>query len=284
MSMILTAVVVLGTTGIVLSLILYFTAKKFKVEEDPRIDEIQETLPGANCGACGYPGCRGFAEACSKSASLDKMLCPVGGSAVMKKIGDIMGMKTAETEPKVAVLRCNGSCAFRPATNHYDSAASCRISSILYGGHTACAYGCVGLGDCVSVCKFGALSMDKESGLPVVDEEKCTSCGACVNACPKGLFELRKKGLKSRKIYVACRNKDKGPQTKKACSVGCIACSKCVKVCEFNAITIENNVAYIDFNACRMCRKCVEECPTGAILEKNFPPRKPKQEESVKEN
>jgi ferredoxin len=128
------------------------------------------------------------------------------------------------------------------------------------------------------VCQFGAIKINKETGLPEVNDEKCTGCGACVKACPKVVIELRKKAPKFRKVYVSCINKDKGAVAKKACSSACIGCGKCAKTCPFEAITVENNVAYIDFNKCKMCRKCVEQCPTGAIMEENFPPRKPKAE------
>lgn len=278
MNAILIALIVLGGIGLLLAIVLFSAARAFKVEEDPRIGQVQAVLPGANCGGCGFPGCRGFAEACVKSDSLDGLRCPVGGDDVMKQVGVILDMVPAESKPKVAVLRCQGTCERRPRTNHYDSAPSCMIASALYGGETGCSYGCLGLGDCAAACQFGALSIDPATGMPVVDEDKCTSCGACVKACPKGLFELRFKGPKSRRIYVSCRNKDKGPVAKKACETACIGCSKCQKACEFEAITIENNLAYIDFNKCRMCRKCVEECPQGSIVELNFPPRKKKEE------
>ncbi|MBO5846401.1 MAG: Fe-S cluster domain-containing protein [Bacteroidales bacterium] len=283
MNAIVIALIVLGSIGLLLALVLFLAAKAFYVEEDPRIDQVQEVLPGANCGGCGYPGCRGFAEACVKSSSLDSMLCPVGGAETMSKIGEILGMASVAAAPKVAVLRCNGSCANRPKVNHYDSASSCAVAAALYGGETACSYGCLGMGDCVDVCQFGALAINPETGLPEINEEKCTACGACVKACPKMLLELRNKGPKSRRIYVACRNHDKGAVAKKACAAACIGCSKCQKVCEFEAITMDNNVAYIDYNKCRLCRKCEEACPTGAIHALNFPPRKPKAEKPAAE-
>lgn len=138
-------------------------------------------------------------------------------------------------------------------------------------------FGCLGCGDCVAACQFGAISINPETGLPEVDEEKCTGCGACAKACPRHIIELRKKGPKGRRVYVQCVNHDKGAVAKKACSVACIGCGKCQKVCKFDAITIENNVAYVDFNKCRMCTKCVDECPTGALVKVNFPVKKEEQ-------
>ena len=147
---------------------------------------------------------------------------------------------------------------------------------------TGCKYGCLGKGDCEAACKFDAIHVDPVKGIAVVDEDKCTACGSCVKACPKGIIELRNKGFKNRRVYVSCINKDKGAVARKACGAACIGCGKCAKTCPFDAITVENNVAYIDFTKCKMCRKCVEVCPTGAIHEVNFPP-KPKIEEKPHE-
>lgn len=276
MNLILIAVLSLGAIAILLALILYAASKKFAVYEDPRIARVGEVLPQANCGGCGYPGCGAFAEACVKSTTLEGKYCPVGGAAVMGQVAEILGMAVQESEPQVAVVRCNGTCEHRPRLNTYDGAKSCAIAAALYGGETGCSYGCLGCGDCVSACTFDAIHMNPITQLPEVIDDKCTACGACVKACPKNIIELRPKGKKSRRIYVNCVNKDKGAITRKACNVGCIACSKCVKACAFDAIQVNDNLAYIDPYKCRLCRKCVEVCPQHTITELNFPPRKPK--------
>ena len=271
MNIIVASLITLGVIGLVAAIVLYFVAQKFKVEEDPRIDEVESVLPGANCGGCGFPGCHGFADACVKSPSLDGKLCPVGGQPVMSKIATILGMSVADAKPKVAVVRCNGSCANRPKKNLFDGAKSCRISNQLYAGETGCSFGCLGYGDCVDVCKFDAIKINPNTGLPEVDDDKCTACGACAKICPKRIIELRDKGVKNRRVFVSCVNKDKGAVARKACSAACIGCGLCAKNCPFNAIKVENNLAYIDFNLCRLCRKCVAVCPTGAIHDVNFP-------------
>ena len=272
--MILTTVIVLAAIGAIGALVLFLAAKKFEVKEDPRIGLVAEVLPQANCGGCGFPGCSGFANACVKAESLEGLLCPVGGAAVMGQIADILGMAAAAQDPKIAVVRCNGNCDARPRTNLYDGASSCAVAASLYSGDTGCSFGCLGLGDCVDACGFDAIRINPTTLLPEVVEDACTACGACVKACPKSIIELRKKGPKSRRIFVSCVNKDKGGVAKKACSNACIGCSLCLKQCQFEAINIENNLSYIDHTKCRMCRKCVEVCPTNATHELNFPPKK----------
>lgn len=275
MSILAYTIIVLSGLGVIAAVLLWFIARQFRVYEDPRIDEVEKLLPGANCGGCGFAGCRAFATEAVKVDDIATIYCPVGGGTMMKQVGDLLGKSAPDREPQIAVVRCNGTCENRPQANVYDGASSCAVVSATYAGETGCSYGCLGKGDCVGVCLFDAIHMNPETGLPEVDQEKCTACGACVKACPKVIIELRRKGPRNMRVFVSCVNKDKGPVARKACSVACIACGKCVKICPFDAITMENNLAFIDSNKCKLCRKCVPECPTGAIWEVNFPSRKP---------
>ena len=265
MEVLLYTILTLCVLGVLAAVILYFVAQKFRVEEDPRIDEVEKMLPGANCGGCGFAGCRGMADALVKRDDISELFCPVGGGDCMKAIAAYLGKAAAEKQPEVATVRCGGTCEKRPRTNEYNGAKSCAVVASLYAGETGCAFGCLGLGDCVAACAFDAIHMNPETGLPEVDPDKCTACGACVKACPKMVIELRKKWPKNRAVYVSCVSKDKGAVVMKACKAGCIGCGKCEKVCAFGAITVENNLAYIDPQKCKLCRKCVNECPTGAI-------------------
>jgi Na+-translocating ferredoxin:NAD+ oxidoreductase subunit B len=274
-STIIYTIVTLSVLGALAAIVLYFVARRFKVYEDPRIDQAEAELPSANCGGCGYAGCRNFAEALVKSESFDKLFCPVGGNETMLRVAAILGREAQTREAQVAVLRCNGTCEFRPKINNFNGASSCAVASALYAGETGCSFGCHGLADCVWVCNFDALHMDPVTGLPVVDEDKCTSCGACVKACPRNLFELRKNWKGNKKVYVACMNEDKGGIARKNCSVACIGCSKCFKVCPHEAIVMKNNLAFIDSYKCKLCRKCAPECPTHSIIETGLPIRKP---------
>ncbi|MFP4525137.1 MAG: Fe-S cluster domain-containing protein [Bacteroidales bacterium] len=277
---VLYTIVSLSSLGAIAAIILYAAARKFKVYEDPRIDQVEEVLPGANCGGCGYPGCRGFAEALVKADDISAFNCPVGGNETMQTVAKILGKEIEEQEPRVAVVRCNGTPENAPKTTKYEGAETCAIQNMIYGGETGCHYGCMGFGDCVEACQFDAIFMNKETGLPYVIDENCTACNACVEACPRDIIELRKKNKKDRKIYVSCVNQDKGALARKVCQVACIGCGKCVKVCPFDAITMENNLAFIDSDKCKLCRKCAPECPTNAILEIGFPPKKEKTRET----
>jgi len=267
------AVSSLGILAIVAAVILYFVAQKFKVFEDPRIDDVEEVLPSANCGGCGYAGCRAFAEAIVKAGSLENFNCPVGGSEVMTMVGKVMGLEAELTEPQIAVVRCNGSVLNSPAKVQYDGISNCAAAATVYAGEGGCSFGCLGLGDCEESCDFDAIHINPETMLPEVTDN-CVACNACILACPKDIIELRNVGKKERRIYVACINEEKGAPAKKNCEVACIGCSKCFKVCPFDAIEMINNRAYIDFDKCKLCRKCAPVCPTNAIHEINFPLKK----------
>lgn len=271
---IIITIVSLSGLGAVAAMILYVVARQFRVETDPRIDEIEEVLPATNCGGCGQPGCRAFAEALAQAPDISDMHCPVGGNDVMKQVGQILGVEVKEKDPYIAIVKCSGSFEHRKKTNVYDGAPNCTVASMLYGGDTGCAYGCLGLGECVDACDFEAMYMDEKTGLPVVIEDKCTACNACVKACPKDIMELWPRGRKNRRIYVACINEEKGGVAKKHCSVACTGCEKCVDVCRYDSVVVENNLAIIDPEKCKLCKDCVEVCPSKVIDMINFPPKK----------
>jgi Na+-translocating ferredoxin:NAD+ oxidoreductase RNF subunit RnfB len=279
---ILYSIVVLGAVAASSAVILFFVAKKFKVYEDPRINGVTELLPGANCGGCGYPGCRGLAEALVNAADegdISALKCPPGGTETMTRVGEYLGLKVAEAVPIIAVVCCGGSRDKAPPKLEYDGPPTCTVSDKLFSGESGCAYGCIGLGDCVTACQFDAIHIDTQTGLPSVDEGKCVGCGACVRACPRHIIELRPKGRKNRRTWVNCRNQEKGSIAKKNCSVACIGCGRCAKICpeKIQAITMKNNLAYIDAEKCIACGLCVTACPTSAILATyKPPPAKPK--------
>ncbi len=275
------SVALLGGLGAVLAFVLYVISKVFYVYENPLIDEIEEILPSANCGGCGVPGCRAFAELLVNSDDINDLFCPVGGNEVMQEVGKLLGKEVPKRKPQVAVLLCHGCFDVRPHSVQFEGPDSCSIMSVITSGETDCQYGCFGKGECVDACDFDAMYMDEKTALPVIITDKCTACGACIAACPQNLIEFRPKNKRDLKIYVGCRNRDTAADARKACKVACIACNKCVEVCPKDAIDITDNLAYIDANICTLCRKCVEVCPTTAIIETNFPPRKKKTENKV---
>ena len=254
--------------GFIFAMVLFVVARRFRVDEDPRIGQVEALLPGANCGGCGCAGCHAFAEKAVSSETLEHCFCPVGGNEVMGKVASVLGRTVADQAPKVAVIRCAGSNTCRPRPKSFDGMRSCRIAATLSLEESACRWGCLGYGDCAGVCTMQCITINPESGLPEVNTDICGGCGRCVKACPRGIVELRPKGSM---VYVSCVSKDKGASVRKACSAGCIGCGKCERICKSQAVKVIDNVAYIDFDKCTLCRSCVTECPVKAISAVNFP-------------
>jgi electron transport complex protein RnfB len=260
--------------GIFAAIIFYFVSKNFAVQEDSRISSVEQVLPNTNCGGCGQPGCHAFAVAVVNTGELSTLHCPVGGNSVMKQVAEILGIAPVEKDPYIAIVRCSGSFEYRKKTNLYDGAGSCKVAAMLYSGDTGCAYGCLGMGDCVEVCDFEAMYMDEKTGLPVILEDKCTACNLCVKECPKDILELWPKGKKSQRIYVACLNEEKGSTARKECAVACSGCAKCFEACRYDAISMENNLAVIDAEKCKLCLECIDTCDVRNIIVTHVTPEK----------
>lgn len=249
--------IILGALGLLFGIGLFIASRVFFVKVDERVERIEGVLPGTNCGACGLAGCGGLAKAIVHGQA-DVTGCIAGGEDVAHLIADVMGVVPGTVEKRVAILRCNGRNV--KDRFQYSGIRTCEAANLVMGGPKACSFGCIAFGDCVKACPFDALHL--VNGYPVVDEDTCTSCGRCVEACPKQLFELV--SLKHT-VHVQCQSRATGKDTRTACDVGCIACRKCEKVCPFDAIHVENNLAVIDFEKCTSCGKCVKECPTNTI-------------------
>ena len=259
MEIIIITTLVLTAIGLIVGVGLVFTGNKFRVEVDERETAVRECLPGNNCGACGFAGCDAMAAAIVKGEAPVNG-CPVGGGPVAQKIGEVMGVTAEAEERKVAFVRCKGSCEVTHNQGNYVGIKDCR-SAVLSGINvTECDYGCLGFGSCAAVSPQNAIRV--KNGVAEVDRRKCVGCGLCVKACPKGLIELIPS---SKRVAVQCSNKDKGPLVKKVCSAGCIGCSLCVRQCEHDAVTVENNLAHINYVNCVQCGKCAEKCPVKVI-------------------
>jgi electron transport complex protein RnfB len=258
----LTAVAVVAGLGAAFGLVLYVAGRVFAVESDPRVDQIEALLSGANCGGCGFAGCRAYAEAVVKGHAQPGQCAPSGAEA-SRKIAEVMGVAFSQETPKVAVVHCRGGRSRAKSRGEYAGVRDCRAALVpgAGGGPTACAYGCLGMGTCVAACPFGAMAMGPD-GLPQVVESLCTGCGKCVASCPRGLISLHGR---DRHVLVMCRSHDRGKDTREVCEVGCIACRLCEKSCKFDAIHVVDNVAVIDDAKCKNCGACVKVCPRGTI-------------------
>lgn len=254
------AIAIVSVIGLVGAAILVVAAKYMTVEEDPRVGQVTEALPGANCGACGYAGCADYAKAIvSGEAQVGR--CVPGGQKSADAVAAIMGVEAGTAVKMKAVVLCQGSYEHTTDKYDYQGVKSCAASAALYGGSSACPYGCLGYGDCVKACKFDAIHV--ENGLSRVDPDKCTGCGECAKACPKHIISVRPV---SANPIVLCANEDRGALTHKECTAGCIGCMKCTKVCPEEAITVKDNRARIDPAKCISCGACVLTCPVGAIV------------------
>ena len=245
-----------------IGLLLGLAGKKFAVEIDEREALVREALPGNNCGGCGYPGCDGAAAAIVNGEA-PVIVCPVGGAAVSKEIGRIMGQEVAEAARMTAFVHCGGDCEKTRSDYVYTGVEECSIMPFVPGGGSKrCSFGCMGYGSCVKACNFNAIHI--VNGVAVVDREACKACGACVKVCPNHLIELIP--YENADYHVICSSKEKGKAVMDACDIGCIGCKKCEKNCPSNAIKVEDNVARIDYALCSNCGACKENCPRGCIL------------------
>jgi len=252
----------MGGLGLILAGVLAFANRKLFVAEDPRIDEVEERLPKANCGACGYPGCRPFAEACVKGEA-NPARCTVGGPESAANIAEYLGVELGNEERKIARLACAGGNHVARMRAAYQGLGSCRAAVAAGGGGKACAWGCLGLGDCEVSCGFDAIRMNKY-GLPEVIEDKCVACNDCVIACPLNLFSLEPV---SHHLWVACKSLAEGDQALADCEVACTGCSRCATDAPEGLISIKNNLAVVDYSKNQLATRLpIQRCPTGAIV------------------
>ena len=258
MNPILIAVIAVGAIGLVAGVILVLAGKFFAVPVDETQEKLRAALPGANCGGCGYSGCDGYASAVKDGAPCN--LCAPGGDDVMKALSAIMGVEAVSAEKKTAVVRCRGMLDVSPKRYVYDGVKTCKAASLLSGGDSGCRFGCLGYGDCVSVCDQNAIRVI--DGVARVDRSLCSGCGKCTRTCPRTLIELLPEGSAT----ALCRNTDKGADTRKACKVGCIGCMKCEKICPEGAVKVTNFCAAVDYDKCTSCGLCVETCPLHVLF------------------
>jgi RnfABCDGE-type electron transport complex B subunit len=257
---IIIAILVLGSLGLLFGLGLAVASKKFCVVVNPKLEKVLTCLPGANCGVCGKPGCMAFAQSLIKGeVSLDS--CRAIEEKEKEKVAETLGVKLEKKVKQVAVLCCGGGKKVKERFQ-YNGLQDCIAADMVLRGQKECVYGCLGFGTCAEVCPFDAISMSEE-GLPVVDFEKCRTCGKCVEICPKGLFALIPA---TGKVILACSSHEIGRNTREVCPVGCIACRKCEKVCPVDAIHVVDNLAVIDYNKCTSCGECVKACPVKCII------------------
>lgn len=261
MNSILLPILLVALIGLLAGLLLAAASVMMAVPTDETAEQLAAALPGANCGACGYSGCAGYAAALSKGEA-QVGLCTVGGRAAANECAAILGVDAGEVIPKAAIVRCLGICDNTSVKMDYTGFSSCAAAAQLYGGMNACRFGCIGLGDCAKECAYHAIELCNE--IAIVDRELCVGCGKCAKVCPKQLIEITDRQPAAQ---VMCSNREKGAVTRKNCKVGCIGCMKCQRVCPEGGIKVENFLAKVDRTLCTGCGRCIAECPTGAIHE-----------------
>lgn len=266
---ILTAAIVISVLGLAFGALLGVTDRVFRTPSNPTADALRECLPGANCGACGYPGCDGYAVAVAEGKA-PVGACAVGGAPCAAKMAAIMGVDAGETVRMVATVACQGSAEHCGDKGEYQGMTDCVAASLVNGGTKLCQYACLGLGTCERACPFDAIHIDPLKKIAVVDKEKCQGCKKCVAACPQHVLSMQPA---DRVVTVGCHNPEKRVALKEKCDRACIACEACVKACNFDAIVMENGVPKIDYQKCVGCMACADACPTGA-MEAEFESRK----------
>lgn len=255
----MTPIILVGVIGLIAAIVLVIASTVMAVPKNEKAEALEAALPGVNCGACGYSGCAGYAEALANGeAKLG--LCSPGGEETVEACAAIMGTEAGDVDYKTALVRCMGSYDNTSDKMLYDGIISCAASTLLAGGITQCRYGCMGMGDCERACQYGAVEVC--NGVAKIDPLKCKGCSKCVAACPKNLITFVE--LKPQAV-VRCSSCDKGADTIKVCKIGCIACTKCVKVCPSDAIEIRDFCAYVDAEKCTACGECVDVCPRHVI-------------------
>lgn len=258
---IFTPTVIGGAIALVMAIVIMIVYRLFAVKVDEKAAAVNEILPGVNCGGCGYSGCMGYAEALASGADADPTKCTAGGADTAEALAAYLGVEAGIYIPKVAHVHCQGDTAHTKKRYKYTGTQNCASAHSLFSGPNACTYGCLGFGDCVAVCEFGALYI--EDGIAKVDHTHCTACGKCVDVCPKQLIQMIPKHEAA--TVCTCNNHWPGNVIRKHCTIGCIGCTRCVRECPSGAIKMEENLAVIDQYACTHCGNCVTVCPTGAI-------------------
>ena len=258
---ILLAVLIVAVVGLFIGIFLGIASVVFKVAVDEREEKIAATLPGNNCGGCGYPGCSGLAAAIVKGEA-PVNACPVGGAEVGKKVGEIMGVDAGDSKRMVAFVKCQGDCDKSKTNYDYTGQADCRMLQFVpNNGPKSCNHGCQGFGSCVKVCPFDAIKV--VNGVAIVDKDECKACGKCIAICPQKLIEL----IPYDATYtVACNSVEKGAVAMKECDASCIGCGMCKRNCEAGAIEVTNFLAKIDYDKCVGCGTCVDKCKRASII------------------